>query len=199
MNSDFFQKYDIWAFIPEYMNGMGEVTRVLVSKGDDHILPITMRTFRANMCKYYSIDYESNRKKFGRLIGSVNCIPLPINNNKVFLQLKVRTPKFRGDSAMGYLDLNSIRSLKEKKDKKGTEITLKDGRIIEVLYNISTVSKHMKNAEFIREYYRRERGYITYPEALEKLYSNLDKPATKADIAILTREIMNLKSSLKVF
>lgn len=199
MDLDFFQKYDIWAFTPEYMKGVGEVTRVLVSKGEDHIMPIALRAFRANMCKFYSIDYESSRKKFGKLIGSVNCTPLPINNSKIFLQLKVRIPEFRGDAAMGYMDLNAIQSLKEKKNHKGTEILLKDGRMVEVLYNPSTVNKHIKNAKLVLEYFKKERGYVTYPEALEKLYSNLDKPATKADIAILTREIMTLKSSLKVF
>lgn len=199
MNQDFFQRHDIWAFIPEYLKGIGEITRVLVSQGDDHLMSITLRTFKARMCKHYSIDYESSRKKFGKIIGSVNCIPLPINPSKIFLQLKVRTPEFKGDGAMGYIDLNSIRSYRPKKDKKGTDIILKDGRIVQVLYSVSTINKHMKNAKLILECYKRERGYTTYPEALEKLYSSLDKPATKADIAILAREIATLKNSLKVF
>ena len=76
---------------------------------------------------------------------------------------------------------------------------LKDGRQVRVLYSMSTINKHMKNARLILEFYKKERGYITYPETLEKLYSSYDKPATKADIAILAREIATLKNSLKVF
>lgn len=199
MDLDFFGKYDIWAFIPEYLKGIGEVTRVLISKGNDHLMSITLKTFRANMCKYYSIDYKSSREKFGKIIGSVNCVPLPINHSKIFLQLKVRIPEFKGDGAMGYIDLSSIKSYSQKKDKKGTDIILKDDRIVQVLYSVSTINKHIKNAKLILECYKRERGYATYPEALENLYSSLDKPATKADIAILAREIATLKNSLKVF
>ncbi len=198
MEQDFFQKYEILAFYPEYSTGIGEITRVLVSRGDDKIIPVTSRSFKANLCKYYSIDYESSRKKFGKIIGSVNCVPLPINSNKIFLQLKVRIPVFKSDGAMGYVDLNYIKG-QEKKDIKTTVIVLKDGRKVQVLYSMSTINKHMKNARLIQEHYRKERGYITYPENLEKLYSSYDKPATKADIAILAREIATLKNSLKVF
>lgn len=199
MDQKFLEKQNIWAFAPVYQKGVGEVTRVLDACGDDYILAVNMRTFRTNVCKYYSIDYKSNRKKFGKLIGSVNCVPLPINSNKIFIQLKVRRPQFKGDAAMGYLDLFAIDKIKENKDKKITEITLKDGRVVKALYNASTINKHIKNAKLVLEHYRRERGYVAYPEALEKLYTNLDKPATKADIAILTREIMTLKNSLKLY
>ena len=198
MEQDFFQNHDILAFYPEYSDGIGEITRVLVSQGEDLIIPVTSRSFKANLCKFYSIDYESSRKKFGKIIGSVNCVPLPINSNKIFLQLKMRIPEFKSDGAMGYIDLNCIKG-QIKKDIKTTVIVLKDGRQVRVLYSMSTINKHMKNARLILEFYKKERGYTTYPETLEKLYSSYDKPATKADIAILAREIATLKNSLKVF
>lgn len=198
MEQDFFKNHEIMAFYPEYSAGVGEITRVLVSQGEDQIIPITSRSFKANLCKYYSIDYESSRKKFGKIIGSVNCVPLPINSNKIFLQLKMRIPAFKSDGAMGYIDLNCIKN-QEKKDIRTTAIVLKNGRKVRVLYSMSTINKHMKNARLILEFYKKERGYTTYPESLEKLYSSYDKPATKADIAILAREIATLKNSLKVF
>ena len=199
MDQNFFQKFDILAFLPDYCAGIGEITKVLVSQEKDQLIPVTSRSFKANLCKYYSIDYESSRKKFGRIIGSINCVPLPINSNKIFLQLKVRVPEFRNDSAMGYIDLNCIKGYNPKKDTKNTEVVLKNDRTVRVLCGASTINKHMKNARLIHEYYKRERGYTTYPETLEKLYSVYDKPATKADIAILAREIATLKNSLKVF
>lgn len=195
----FFRNNEIWGFIPEYLRNIGETTRVIVYKGDDHLIPITLKSFKRNMCKYYSIDYESSRKKFGKLIGTVNCVPLPINTDKVFLQLKVRKPKFKGDAAMGYIDLYSIKDFKTDKNTKETEIILKDGRSVKVLYKASTIHKHIKNARLIIDSYRKERRYTEYPETLETLYASLDKPATKADIAILTREIATLKNSLKVY
>lgn len=198
MEQDFFQNHNILAFYPEYSDGIGEITRVLVSQGEDLIIPVTSRSFKANLCKFYSIDYESSRKKFGKIIGSVNCVPLPINSNKIFLQLKMRIPEFKSDGAMGYIDLNCIKN-QEKKDIRTTAIVLKNGRKVRVLYSMSTINKHMKNARLILEFYKKERGYTTYPESLEKLYSSYDKPATKADIAILAREIATLKNSLKVF
>ncbi len=199
MEKELFENYDIRAFIPEYLKNVGEITRVIVTRGEDRLIYVTLRTFKANLCKHYSIDYASSRRKFGKIVGSVNCIPLPINMNKIYLQLKVRTPVFKGDCTMGYVDLNSIESCKAAEDLKGTEITLKDGRSIKVLYSVSTINKHIKNARLIFEYYKKERGYSSYPEALEKLYTGYDKPATKADIAILAREIATLKNSLKVY
>ena len=197
MDLDFFQEHDIWAFVPEYLKDVGEVTKVTTSMGEDHIMPMTMRSFRTNLCRFYSIDYAGARKKYGKIIGSINCVPLPISNYKIFLQLKVRTPKFKGDVAMGYMDLGSIDQLKEKKDRRRTEISLKDGRKLEALCGIRTVNKHIKDAKLVLDHFRNEKGYGAYPEVLEKLYSNLDKPATKADIVILAREILTLKNSLK--
>lgn len=197
MNLDFFQQYDICAFTPEYLKGVGEVTKVVVSEGEDHMISMTMRAFRSNLCKFYSIDYGSLRKKYGQIIESVNCIPLPINGNKIFLQLKVRTPEFRSDCAMGYLDLGSIAEVKEHKDRNRTQIRLRCGRKLEALCSIGTVNKHIKNAKLVLEHYRNEKGCGPYPEVLEKMYSNMDKPATKADILILAREILTLKNSLK--
>lgn len=197
MDLDFFQHHDIFAFTPEYCMDVGEVTRIAVSGREDHIMPITMKTFRANLCRFYSIDYGSFRKRYGQIIGSINCIPLPVSSNKIFLQLKVRAPKFKNDSAMGYMDLHSIAHLEEQKDKSSTEITFKDGRKLKVLCGIGTVNRHIKDARLILDHYRKEKGFGAYPEVLEKLYSNLDKPATKADIVILAREILTLKNSLK--
>jgi len=175
---------------------MGEVTRIMVPEEQDQILPITMRSFRNNLCRFYSIDYNSIRRKYGQMIGSVNCIPLPISCTKVFIQLKVRAPKFRNDSAMGYLDMVTIGQLRETDDSSKTEVVFKDGRKLEVLCSMATVKKHIKNARLILEHYRNEKGLTTYPEVLEKLYSNLDKPATKGDIVLLAREILTIKNSL---
>lgn len=196
MDLNFFQQYDIWGFIPEYFQGMGEVTRIIAAEGQDEILPITMRSFRNNLCRYYSIDYHSLRRKYGQMIGSVNCVPLPISSSKIFIQLKVRTPRFRNDSAMGYLDMVTIGQLRETDDSSKTEVVFKDGRKLEVLCSMATVKKHIKNARLILEHYRNEKGLTTYPEVLEKLYSNLDKPATKGDIVLLAREILTIKNSL---
>lgn len=197
MDLDFFQHHDIYAFIPEYHGGVGEVTRVTVAESEDYIMPVTMKTFRVNLCRFYSIDYAVYRRKYGGIIGSTNCIPLTVSSNKVFLQLKVRTPKFKNDSAMGYVDLNSIAQLKKQDDKYRTEITFKDGRKLKVLCGIGTVNRHIKNAKLVLDHYRNEKGFGAYPEILEKLYTNLDKPATKADIVILASEILTLKNSLK--
>jgi hypothetical protein len=197
LDLNFFQQYDIWGFTPEYFQGMGEVTRIIVPEGQDQILSMTMRSFRNNLCRFYSIDYYSLRRKYGQIIGSVNCVPLPISSTKVFIQLKVRTPRFRNDSAMGYLDMVSIAQLREARDNRKTEIVLKDGRKLEVLCSMATVKKHIKNARLVLEHYRNEKGLTAYPEVLERLYSNLDKPATKGDIVILAREILTIKNSLK--
>lgn len=199
MEENFFKKYDIWAFIPEYSAGIGESTRVLLAKGKDRLMPISVKTLKTNLCKYYSIDYKSSRKKYGKTIGCVNCVPLPVTIDKVFIQLKVREPRFKGDIAMGYIDLNCIKTCNSKKDKKASDLVLKDGRKLGVLYSVPTIKKHMKNGKIIMEHYKRERGYIVYPESLESFYSGFEKPATKADIAILVREIATLKNTLKVF
>lgn len=197
MDLDFFQQYDIWAFTPEYFQGMGEVTRIIVSAGQDQILSMTMRSFRNNLCRFYSIDYYSMRKKYGQIIGSVNCVPLPISSAKIFIQLKVRSPRFRNDSAMGYVDVASISQIRESRDKSKTEIVFKDERKLEVICGIATVKKHITNARLVLEHYRNEKGLTAYSDVLEKLYSNLDKPATKGDIVILARELLTIKNSLK--
>ena len=198
MDENFFKKHEVLAFLPEYLKDIGEGTRIIASKGKDHLVPISLRTFKINICKYYSIDYESIRKRFGKIIGSVNCIPLPINTSKVFVQLKVRKPKLKGDTTMGYIELSSIRSLK-RDGNEATDIILKNGKVVKVLYKPSTINKHIKNGRLILECYRKERGYRSYPETLEKLYTTLEKPATKGDIAILVKEIATIKNSLKVY
>jgi len=91
----------------------------------------------------------------------------------------------------------SIAQLREARDNRKTEIVLKDGRKLEVLCSMATVKKHIKNARLVLEHYRNEKGLTAYPEVLERLYSNLDKPATKGDIVILAREILTIKNSLK--
>lgn len=198
MDWNFFRKYDIRAFIPIYFKDSGEMTKVITAEGEKHVMPITIRTFRSNLCRFYSIDYCSFRRKYGQIIGSTNCVPLAISSNKVFLQLKVRTPMFRNDSAMAYVDLYSIERLEKQKDKKGTDVILKDGYKLEILYSLATVKKHMNNANLVLEHYRKEKGMIEYPEMLEKLYSNLNKPATKGDIVLLASEILSIKNCLNL-
>jgi len=137
------------------------------------------------------------RRKYGQIIGSVNCVPIPISSTKIFIQLKVRSPRVRNDCAMGYVDIASISHLGESRDKSKTEIVFKDERKLEVIWGVATVKKHIKNARLVLDHYRNEKGLDAYPEELERLYSNLDKPATKGDIVILAREILTIKNSLK--
>lgn len=169
-------------FIPIYIDGYGNGTRVILEEGE-RLYYKSAKSFLNKMCKYYFLDINEAKRYYGNILGIKNLIPIPFDK-KIFIPIKFRVPIYKHDGAMGYLYLDFIEKIEAIED--GTRISLIDERSFKSIAREDTVRKHYKN------------GYIVKRFSNIDLYDELyNYPATKRDIEMLIREVNSIKDRIK--
>lgn len=177
----------LMAFIPVYLDMRGNGTVFISRAGGEVVVDRTVRTVINLIAKYFRVDLKASREYYGNIVGSNNLIPLPFDGENIFIPSKVRKPMFKNDGSLGYFNIEYIERIDEE-DEFGV-IILCDGHRIKTLNTKATIEKHVREGELIKK--------ICFESEKEYFYDELDKPATKWDIAMLRSEILSIKESLK--
>lgn len=185
---------EIMAFIPTYMDMKGNCT-LLYTKGGEIVLEKCTRTILNLISKYYLVDLKELKKYYSSLIGIKNSIPIPFNKDNIFIPVKVRKPISKNDGALGYINLKYIGKIAE--GKNCTTIYLENNHEIVSLNTIKTIKKQIKIGYIVKKFCEEKEG-IVIKESGESpsFYTEYNKPATKADIALVMSEILSIKEYL---
>lgn len=159
---------DILAILPKYIEGRGNCTVVVKGNGENLILDKNIKTTIGLLGKYYMIDLNEVRKRYGEIVLSKNLIPIPLSKNDILVPLKTRYPIFKNDGAFGYINYRFITNI--KRENMSTWIYMKDDYIVECLCSLETVHLHLKDASIISRCYE---GYGIQVAEQTSLYKYL--------------------------
>jgi hypothetical protein len=87
--------------------------------------------------------------------------------------------------------------VKIEKAEQGSLIKIKGGFEVSVFENIKTANKHIENAERVRKnavHYGLKHEQMSL--VLKELHDEYERPATRGDIAILSRSLLSLMEKL---
>ncbi|HLR34100.1 MAG TPA: hypothetical protein VK071_02090 [Tissierellales bacterium] len=188
------QKYvseGLIAFIPVYVDMKGNCT-LLYTFHDKAYVDKNLRSVLNLLAKYFFLDLKESRKYLGGLLNIKNLVPIPFNKENIFIPVKIRKPYFKNDGATGYININSIDKLERQESK--TLIYLKGNHKILCLNSLETANKHVKNGHIVKKLIESNRGYSCTIRENISFYNEYDKPATKGDIALLRKEITDIRS-----
>jgi competence transcription factor ComK len=178
------------ALVPCYHSSMGNVTEVIYLDEEPVVIPRTIKTVLKNTAREYAVDLGASRKKYAEILGCRRAVPLPINPDTILMPLKMREVISKNDSCRGYINYLAVRDVTEA-GRTHSLVILKDGRALKCMHSIKNVNQHLRNCHFL---YQRING------ASELNTNNavdyLNYPATKSDIAMLLKEIRELREKL---
>jgi len=180
------------AILPVYIKDIGNCTKIYV-KDDEIILEKTIRSVLANLCKFYHLDLKASKKTYGDLLTIKKNTPIPFAYDYVFISIKARKPIAKHDGAYGYVNLDSIKSYSKSKTNNNSLIYISNNRTIEVYSKLCTINKNVNNGKIVKSLLKRN----DFIREANSLYIAEDSLATKKDIAMVYREIMEIKMGLK--
>lgn len=142
---------DMLAIVPAYLPDRGNCTRIYVLDEQPIVIEKTISTVIKAIGRYHLIDLESMRITYGRFLNSPNLSPISLNQNDIFIPVKVRKPIGRNDKAFGYINIKYIKDIKRAKDS--SIILLTNDIEIKSLSRIKTIQRHLSNGYIVKRFY----------------------------------------------
>ena len=178
------------ALVPRYHSVYGNATEVMYLGRESVLVPRTVKTVLKNTAKEYAIDLRALKEKYCKLLGCVKAVPVPLDRETVLIPLKMRRVISKNDSARGYINCFAIKDVKE--EAPGTcLVILRDDSTVECLHSLKSMKQHMSNCHFVQ---REMTGYQEMGG--QNIDEYLNCPATKSDIAMLLKEIRELREKM---
>lgn len=140
---------EIEALIPIY-SARGDETLLYLADGRkilvEEVVKTTLRRLSRRRCKDLRLIRKFSAKYTARKLNN----PIAIGPELVLVPFKVREARVKGDTVMGFL--NALKVSKVLKDKEGKSLILLKSRAeIFSLWDIFTLSTHLKEAVFLHE------------------------------------------------
>ncbi len=181
----------LMAFIPVYLELEGNCTVLYTLQGEEVYVNKSLRSVLTLISKYFLIDLKESRKYYGNLLNRKNLVPIPFNGKNIFIPLKTRKPLFKNDGATGYINISSIEEIKSVGGE--TLIYLINNYKVTCLSSKETVESRVQEGRLVKKIMRSNNKYSHTVKEVMPFYDEYDKPATKGDIALLRKEIINIR------
>lgn len=183
----------IEAILPVYIKDRGNCTTIY-TREDEFILEKTIKTIISNLCKYYHLDLTASNTTYGNLLSIKKYPPIPLTHDQIFIPIKTRIPIAKHDGAHGFVNINAIEKVVTSKSENNSIIYLSNNKTIKVYSKDCTIQRNINNGEIVKRLFKRTNSPIIKEQ--ESLYEAEDAIATKKDIAMVYKEIMQIKSIL---
>lgn len=142
---------EIEALLPIYEKDMGNSTEIII-KSDSFIKNATIETCIKNLADYYNISLYHNRINYGNDLGMTNKVPIVINENLIYVYVKVREPMFKHDAAYGYVSINAIEEIFLKDGHAA--VLMNSGKIIYTKQSMKSLKRTILNGKMARDLYK---------------------------------------------
>lgn len=183
----------IMAIIPVYLDIKGNSTKVVTLKEGYIYIYKTIQTVIKLIARYFTVDLQSVRKYYGGMIGAKNIVPIPFNKQNIYVPIKVRKPISKNDGSMAYFNLKSIERIEDQ--GCNTFIILNGGVKVKTLQKKNSVEKQIIRGNLVEKMYNGKIGISVCEDSID-FYEESSKLATKADIAVIRNELLDIKSKL---
>jgi len=178
----------IIAILPVYLDIQGNSTKIILEGSEDILIYSRVNRVMKNIAGYYSLDLRKVRDEYGKLIESKNMVPIPLTKRDIFIPIKLRKPISKNDGSVGYFNLKYIDDVIEK----GKEVYIKTLKSkTKVMNTKTTVIKHINEGKLVKNLYIEKMNEMICEEG-----ASYSLPATKEDIALIIKEIVDIKRRL---
>ncbi len=181
----------MWGLVPIYGKDGGNCTKIIFENRPPVIIERRIHTILVKFAAIFQKDIRLIREQAREITGQRSMNPLPINADIILVPFKMRKPVGKDDGALGYFFSSAIENILE--GANGARVILKDGQDFDVLDTFVTAKHHMGYAHQI--YYHLHKhdmsGASSY-NICRECAGIYDQPATKGDIANLSRNIGKL-------
>ncbi len=132
----------IAAFIPSYREGVGQGLLLFFRDGSTAWVEQGIKPFTRQLARFFAINLQEARRKFGVITGQVNLTPLVLSAFLIFLPIKVLSPRVSGDPAYGYFLLRSI--INVRPEPKPSTLELEGGHSVTTIQSLRTVRSRLR-------------------------------------------------------
>lgn len=133
---------------------------VLTLEGHYHE-PRSVTWLLEKLASNYFLDLVSLRRHCGLLLGLKHHISLPLNDNLVLLPAKVRQIVLPGETTVGFLCMQQIRTVEALKSAEHapwlSRVIFNNGQQLKTLNTRKTLNERLKDGELVRQDYLRIR------------------------------------------
>jgi len=117
-----------------------------------------MSTYLQRLSRHFEVNLDKLRQDCGRHLYLKQLVPLPFAPNLVLVPLKMRTPDYATDGAVGYVNIDSVKEVKDTgnvKDHSAPKciITFEGGSSVPSLYSRKVTERNLKNGSLARDYF----------------------------------------------
>ncbi|KUO53088.1 MAG: hypothetical protein APF76_14955 [Desulfitibacter sp. BRH_c19] len=99
---------NINCLVPIYSENGANMTEVHLDDGTVAIDGRKICTVIKNLAKFFTVDVETARAKYSKLVDRKLSVPIPLHQDLVLVPVKIRKPIAREDGAWGYVVLSKI-------------------------------------------------------------------------------------------
>lgn len=181
----------ILAILPIYTKNYGNNTKI-ITLNKEYIINKSVKTILKHIAGYYLIDLKYLRNYCRDILGTINVIPIIYNSENIFIPFKARKPMFKNDGALGYFNINYLSEI--CKENNDVFIYLNSDIKIKCYQSYKTIIKHVNDGKLIGNVYDNR---VNAKDIDKNIFVEYEKPATKADIALLRNELIDLIDKLK--
>ncbi len=158
INSPEFNITGIVAIEPCYGEDGGNAARIHYRHGRVITEKCRVKTYLQRIASHFGFDLIMLRQNCGNYLGCPQPVPLPFSPYLVLVPLKMRTPLFAKDGAFGYVNIESVKEIKETGNVKDhtlpkCNIILEEGSSLPGLHSRKVTERNLKNGELARDYF----------------------------------------------
>lgn len=183
------------AILPRYEKDGANGTDIFFEDGSRISHKRKVRSVIKELAGLYQKDLTLIREHAAKALVQKSMLPISIAPGITLVPFKVRKPIGQNDGAIGFLFESAVINL--EKAERGSVVKLKGGFEVPVFENIKTARRHMENADRVRKnavQYGLKHEQMSL--ALNEMRDEYERPATRGDIAILSRRILSLMEKL---
>lgn len=141
------EDWEIEAAVPEYVDGQGDCTRLMLADGTERLLPVRLRTLLERLARRHCQSLPLLRAWAKERTALRQAAPLAMGAELVLVPFQARRPRFRGDGAMGVVNAAHVRL---RQEKGRTALELSSGRFLCALWGEATLAAHLRAAHLLR-------------------------------------------------
>lgn len=134
------------AFIPVNIKNQGDSTQLYYQDGTTEILDMQCDLFLSNLLYYFGTSVSTNRKRYGKLVGKKQLVPIVLSYGVTLIPFIVREPIGR-QTRVGWLIAKEITNF-QKKASHQTSVQFPQHEIT-VMHSEKFCVEQLKNARCI--------------------------------------------------
>jgi len=185
------------AILPKYEENGANTTDIFFEDGDKLNDKRKVKSVINAIAQFYQKDLLLIKGHASKTLSQKTMLPISIAPDLILVPFKVRKPIGQNDGAVGYIFHSALLNL--EKAPKGCILRLKGETQIKVFENLKTAQKRFENGDKMRQstvrYTLKNEATVL---AFREMKEECDRPATRGDIALLSKNLLSVMEKLGI-